>query len=145
MPNYETYEELGIVALGMIYDWDVLWSKEATEEQVRAEERREYIDEAMIEITQKMKRKHDLTALNEYTILGWKENSALVEYPNLTNDKDVLAKIGSHLLKTGVIEQLSVFVDGTMLDVFDMQERQAMLEQALENARKIKSEKNFNL
>ena len=51
-----------------------------------------------------MKRKHDLTALNEYTILGWKENSALVEYPNLTNDKDVLAKIGSHLLKTGVIE-----------------------------------------
>ena len=92
-----------------------------------------------------MKRKHNLTALNEYTILGWKDNSALVEYPNLTNDKDVLAKIGSHLLKTGVIEQLSVFVDGVMLDVFDMQERQAMLEQALENARKIKAEKNFNL
>ena len=92
-----------------------------------------------------MKRKHNLTALNEYTILGWKDNSALVEYPNLTNDKDVLARIGSHLLKTGVIEQLSVFVDGVMLDVFDMQERQAMLEQALENARKIKAEKNFNL
>ena len=92
-----------------------------------------------------MKRKHNLTALNEYTILGLKDNSALVEYPNLTNDKDVLAKIGSHLLKTGVIEQLSVFVDGVMLDVFDMQERQAMLEQALENARKIKAEKNFNL
>ena len=71
---------------------------------MRAEERREYIDEAMIEITSKMKRKHNLTALNEYTILGLKDNSALVEYPNLTNDKDVLAKIGSHLLKTGVIE-----------------------------------------
>ena len=32
MPNYETYEELGIVALGMIYDWDALWNKEASEE-----------------------------------------------------------------------------------------------------------------
>ena len=32
-----------------------------------------------------------------------------------------------------------------MLDVFDLAERQAALEQALENARKQKDEKNFNL
>ena len=32
-----------------------------------------------------------------------------------------------------------------MLDVFDTQERQVILEQALENARKQKAEKNFNL
>ena len=32
-----------------------------------------------------------------------------------------------------------------MLDVFDTQERQAVLEQALESARKKKDEKNFNL
>ena len=109
------------------------------------EERKEYIDEAMIEVTQKMKRKHNLAVMAEYSILGWQENSALVEYPQLTNDEELLAQVGSHLLKTGVIEQLSIFVDGVMLDVFNTQERQAILEQALVNARKMKAEKNFNL
>ena len=51
-----------------------------------------------------MKRKHNLSVMTEYHILGWLENSALVEYPSLTNDEEVLAKVGSHLLKTGVIE-----------------------------------------
>ena len=67
------------------------------------EERLEYIEEVMIEITQKMKRKHDLDAMNAYKILGWEDNSALIEYPNLTNNEEVLRTIGSHLLKTDVI------------------------------------------
>ena len=54
------------------------------------DERREYIDEAMIEITQKMKRKHNLEALVDYKVLGWEENAALIEYPELTNDVSIL-------------------------------------------------------
>ena len=140
MPAYSS--DQGIVTMGMIYDQSVLWN---ANEDVNLEERKEYIDEAMIEVTQKMKRKHNLAVMAEYSILGWQENSALVEYPQLTNDEELLAQVGSHLLKTGVIEQLSIFVDGVMLDVFNTQERQAILEQALVNARKMKAEKNFNL
>ena len=111
--------------MGMIYDQSVLWN---AEEDVNLEERKEYIDEAMIEVAQKMKRKHNLSVMTEYSVLGWQDNSALIEYPELTNDEELLAQVGSHLLKTGVIEQLSIFVDGVMLDVFNTQERQAILE-----------------
>ena len=99
MPEYPAKE--GVVTMGMIYDQAVLWNED---EDINLEERREYIDEAMIEVTQKMKRKHNLSVMTEYHILGWLENSALVEYPSLTNDEELLAKVGSHLLKTGVIE-----------------------------------------
>ena len=53
-------DQQGVVTLGMIYEWEALWNKEATIEQVALDERREYIDEVMIEITQKLKRKHQL-------------------------------------------------------------------------------------
>ena len=59
----------------------------------------------------------------DFSILGWENNSALLQYPKLTNDKEALRNIGTLLLKTGVVEQLSVFVDGQMLDVFDSFER----------------------
>ena len=88
----------------MIYEWEALWSKEASVEQICMEERREYIDEVMIEVTQKMKRKHELVALADFKILGWEDNSALLQYPQLTNDREALRKIGTLMLKTGVIE-----------------------------------------
>ena len=116
-------DQKGVVTLGMIYEWEALWNKEATVEQVALEERREYIDEVMIEITQKLKRKHQLDSMGDFKILGWEDNSALLQYPKLTNDKEALRNIGTLLLKTGVVEQLSVFVDGVMLDVFDTQQR----------------------
>ena len=116
-------ESQGVVTLGMIYEWEALWNKEATIDQVPAEERREYIDEVMIEITQKLKRKHQLNEMADFSILGWENNSALLQYPKLANDKEALRNIGTLLLKTGVVEQLSVFVDGQMLDVFDSFER----------------------
>jgi len=116
-------DQQGIVTLGMIYEWEALWNKEATEEQVALDERREYIDEVMIEITQKLKRKHQLDSMGDFKILGWEDNSALLQYPKLTGDKDALRNIGTLLLKTGVVEQLSVFVDGVMLDVFDTNQR----------------------
>ena len=87
--------------MGIIYDQQVLWNRD---EEISLEERKEYIDEAMIEVAQKLKRKHNLSVMAEYEILGWQDNSALVEYQTLTNDEELLAKIGSHLLKTGVIE-----------------------------------------
>ena len=104
MPDYSKEIDVGIVAFGMIYDWEALWNKEASLEQVCMEERKEYIDEVMIEVTQKMKRKHKLEVMADYEILGWDSNSALVEYRYLNNEEEILRKIGSHLLKTGVIE-----------------------------------------
>ena len=54
--------------MGMIYDQEVLWNRD---EEINLEERKEYIEEAMIEVTQKMKRKHNLSVMAEYEILGW--------------------------------------------------------------------------
>ena len=68
----------GVVAFGMIYEWEALWNKDATVEQVAMEERREYIDEVMIEVTQKLKRKHQLDTISDFQILGWEDNSALL-------------------------------------------------------------------
>ena len=104
MPDYQQVNDEGVVTLGIIYEWEALWSKDASVEQVCLEERREYIDEVMIEVTQKMKRKHELDSMVDFEILGWEENSALVQYPQLTNDKETLRRIGTLLLKTGVIE-----------------------------------------
>ena len=51
MPDYSREVDIGVVALGMIYDWEALWTKESTIDQVGLDERREYIDEIMIEVT----------------------------------------------------------------------------------------------
>ena len=77
MPTYSSNQ--GIVTMGMIYDQSVLWN---ADEDVNLEEKKEYIDEAMIEVAQKMKRKHNLSVMTEYSFLGWQDNSALVEYPD---------------------------------------------------------------
>lgn len=38
--------------------WDALWDENASFEEVTADEREEYVHEALMEISSKMKRKH---------------------------------------------------------------------------------------
>ena len=44
--------------------WDALWDQNATLEQVSSEEREEYVNEALLEIASKMKRKHKVKTLS---------------------------------------------------------------------------------
>ena len=63
--------------------WDALWAQDATLEQVTAEEREEYINEALLEIASKMKRKHKVKTLSNFEILERVEEHVHVAYPDI--------------------------------------------------------------
>lgn len=113
--------------------WDALWDQDATLEQVSEEEREEYVNEALLEIASKMKRKHKVKTLSEFTILSRQDEEVRVAYPNIKSQADgesspteeELKDIALKLLTTGVINTIEVFRDGEYVDVFQIQAQEA--------------------
>ena len=68
--------------------WDALWDQSATLEQVTEAEREEYINEALLEIASKMKRKHKVRTLSNFTILSRNEEHVHVAYPDIRSPED---------------------------------------------------------
>ena len=48
---------------------DALWDENATLEEVSEEERTEYINEALMEVSSKMKRKHKQKGMSDFKVL----------------------------------------------------------------------------
>ena len=109
--------------------WDALWAQDATLEQVSAEEREEYINEALLEIASKMKRKHKVKTLSNFEILERVEEHVHVAYPDIQSTSqevggptdEELKSLALQLLTTGVVNTIEVFRDGTHVDVFQIQ------------------------
>ena len=68
--------------------WEALWKEDATLEEVGEAERAEYINEALIEISSKMKRKHKQKQMGSYKLLEFENEHVLVEYPELKSPAD---------------------------------------------------------
>ena len=81
----------GVISFAMRLKWASLWNENATLDEVPDEERLEYIEEALNEIAQKMKRKHKVKTMRKYKLLERKDDAITVEYPNLkvTNDAEL--------------------------------------------------------
>ena len=107
--------------------WDALWSEDSTLEEVTEEEREEYVNEALMEIASKMKRKHKVKTMSKYTILERVNEHVHVAYPNLVSadgvsapTDDELKAIALQLLTTGVVNTITVFRNGIQVDVFQV-------------------------
>ena len=88
-------------------------------EQVTAEEREEYVNEALLEIASKMKRKHKVKTLAKFNILERIDEHVHVAYPDLRSTQDAentptdeeLKAIALQLLTTGVVNTITVYRD----------------------------------
>ena len=127
-----------VISMKLKLKWDALWAQDATLEQVTAEEREEYIDEALIEVSSKMKRKHQVKTMSKFNILERIEEYVHVAYPDLKSAEEgqnsptdeELKKIALQLLTTGVINTITVLRNGEEVDVFQIQAHE---ERAYEN------------
>ena len=82
--NSHEIEGPGVIAIKYKFRWESLWDSQASLEEVTAEERSEYIDEALMEIASKLKRKQKIKTMSKYDILEYKNDEhILVQYPNL--------------------------------------------------------------
>ena len=136
----------GTIAIKYKFRWESLWDSKATLEEFPAEERSEYIDEALMEISSKLKRKHKIKTMSKYTILDYQNDEhVLVEYPNLRSlDKErsdepisdaELRQLATHLLQTGVVNTLNILRDGQLVDVYNNEDYQKKADENLELAR----------
>ena len=76
----------GSISFALRLKWDALWNPQATFEEVSAEEREEYVEEALQEIAQKMKRKHGVREFKTYELIERKDELCIVKYPKLSNE-----------------------------------------------------------
>ena len=121
--------------------WDALWEQDATLEQVTADEREEYVNEALLEIASKMKRKHKVKTLAKFNILERIDEHVHIAYPDLRSTQDAentptdeeLKAIALQLLTTGVVNTITVYRDNEQVDVF---QTQANEERAYQNWQK---------
>ena len=89
-------------------------------EEVSEEERDEYVNEALIEIGSKMKRKHTVKTMGKFSVVERNGEIVLVEYPKLDLYKVAdLKELALKLLTTGVVNTINVFKDGVQVDVFE--------------------------
>ena len=95
-----------------------------------------------MEISSKMKRKHQIKSLKKFTILEKKDNFVHVEYPEIKakDDKPIgdgeLKEIALKLLSTGVVNTLNVLRDGVEVDVFDIKNYQRKADENFAENRK---------
>lgn len=95
-----------------------------------------------MEISSKMKRKHQIKSLKKFNILEKKENFVHVEYPEIKaeDNKPIsdenLKEIALRLLSTGVVNTLNVLRDGVEVDVFDIKNYQKQADQNFAESRK---------
>ena len=123
--------------------WDALWEQGASLEKVSAAERIEYVDEALMEIAQKMRRKHQNKSFKKFVVREREEEVVLVEYPylkseNSGNEKmtdEELKQIALKLLTTGVVNTINIIRDGEEVDVFNIEEYQKIADDNYERAR----------
>ena len=85
--------------------------------------RREWIDEVLTEVRSKYKRKTRQNHLSDYEIKEWDEqNKVLVQFPNLEGKtKDELKEVAQEIRALGMMNQMNVFRDKQVVDVFDVE------------------------
>ena len=115
----------GAISIRYKLKQDALWPFEATEEEVSKEERLEYVNEALIEIGYKMKRKHSQKALTKFTITQHDNEIVEADYPNIKGADGVssptdaeLKQIALQLFTTGIVNTVNMLRDGEQVDIF---------------------------
>ena len=78
----------GTITMHLKLKWDALWEEGASLDDVTEEERLEYTNEAIMEISSKMKRKHKNKQMNKYEIMERDNENLLIAYPNLDGSSD---------------------------------------------------------
>lgn len=112
-------ETPGLITMRFKLKWDALWSEEATLDEVSEADREDYINEALIEISSKMRRKHQVKNMKDFKVIEREEEIVLVEYPNCEAYKtEDLKKLALQLLTTGVVNTINVFKDDVRMDIF---------------------------
>ena len=144
--DLEGVEKPGLVSIRYRLKWDALWKEGATLEEVPQKERDEYIDEALMEISSKMKRKHKLRSLSKFNIREMKDNFVDVEYPELRSESNgramndtELKDLALNLLSTGVVNKINVVRDGQDVDVFQLKDYQKKADANFAEAKKHKT------
>ena len=128
----------GAISIRYKLKWDALWPYDSTEEQVSKEERLEYLNEALIEIGYKMKRKHQQKSLTKFTITDYENEFVEADYPNLkgadgisspTNEE--LKQVALQLLTTGIVNTVNMLRDGEQVDIFQNEEFRKLADEKL--------------
>ena len=135
--------EPSLISIRYKLKWDALWEQGASLEKVSAVDRKEYVDEALLEIASKMKRKHQNKSFKNFVVRERDEEIILVEYPDLKsedseNDKmtdEELKQIALKLLTTGVVNTINIIRDGDEVDVFNIEEYQKIADENYERTR----------
>ena len=78
--------EPSLISIRYKLKWDALWEQGASLEKVSAVDRKEYVDEALLEIASKMKRKHQNKSFKNFVVREREEEVVLVEYPDIKSE-----------------------------------------------------------
>ena len=121
--------EASVISIRYKLKWDALWEQGASLEKVSAVDRLEYVNEALLEIGSKMKRKHQNKSFKNFVIRERDEEVILVEYPDLKSEDsesdkmtdEELKQIALKLLTTGVVNTINMIRDGEEVDVFNIE------------------------
>ena len=82
-------------------DWNVIWTKNATKEEVPEERRKESIYNALSQVATIMQNKFGREETMEYNLLNFQENVVLIEYPLLEGlSQGELEAVTEELLQT---------------------------------------------
>ena len=135
--------EPSLISIRYKLKWDALWEQGASLEKVSAVDRKEYVDEALLEIASKMKRKHQNKSFKNFVVREREEEVVLVEYPDLKSEDsenskmtdEELKQIALKLLTTGVVNTINIIRDGEEVDVFNIEEYQKIADDNYERAR----------
>ena len=135
--------ESSLISIRYKLKWDALWEQGASLEKVSAVDRKEYVDEALLEIASKMKRKHQNKSFKKFVVREREEEVVLVEYPDLKSEDsenskmtdEELKQIALKLLTTGVVNTINIIRDGEEVDVFNIEEYQKIADDNYERAR----------
>ena len=129
-PINEYDKPSGLITLNFRLKFEALWDQEATLDEINEFERQEYVEEALIEIGSKMKRKHKQKGMRNFNILDRQNEIVQVAYPDLKQadgsylTDDQLKDLALQILTTGVVNTINVFRDSVPVDVFDLEENQ---------------------
>ena len=91
-----------------------MWHENADEVQVPPNERKKIVEEVLVEVANKMKRRFYLNDMQVFDVKKLQDNLALVEYPHLSRYDDIdLNLIANQLLQLGgLVMNVNIFVDG---------------------------------
>ena len=110
------------VILSLALNWADLWREGATLDEVNQADRDETINEVLVEIGNKMKRRNQAPELTAFKVKKVQQNLALVEYPQLSGFSEIdLNLIANELLQLGgSVINVNIFVNNQAIQIVDL-------------------------